>query len=125
MKICIYQDGFATFEAFMVLRIQVAFICALTPCSVVLGYERFRGWNPTTTLHGVTTLKNKTWRCFWLRKFRCSNTHSKRFPVTHIFLGFHELWRLFNSSSLSIAVCLSVPIVRVPAAQCKDTWGSP
>jgi hypothetical protein len=35
----------------------------VTSCSVVVGYQRFRGPCPTTTLNGVTTQKTSTWIC--------------------------------------------------------------
>jgi len=50
---------------------QVEFFWVVTPSSVVVRYQRFRGpfcfygplkrWYPTTTLHGVTIQKKRTW----------------------------------------------------------------
>jgi hypothetical protein len=33
----------ARFEAFMAVKIRVEFFCIVTLCSVVVGYQRFRG----------------------------------------------------------------------------------
>jgi len=51
------------------VAIQVEVFWVVTPCSVVVRYQRFRGprclylhpEGPTTTLHGVTTQKTSTW----------------------------------------------------------------
>jgi len=44
------------------MKIQVHFFRVVTPCSVVVGYQRFRGPEDggSTTLHGVTTQKTLT-----------------------------------------------------------------
>jgi hypothetical protein len=54
----------------MIFQVEVFWV--VTPCSVVVGYQRFRGsccrhlhgplerWYPTTTLHGFTTQKTST-----------------------------------------------------------------
>jgi len=53
-------------------KIKVEVFWLVTPCSVVVGYQRFRGpcclhlhplkrWYPTTTLNGVTNQKTSTW----------------------------------------------------------------
>jgi len=57
----------ANFEAFTVVMFQVEVFLALTPGSVVVGYQRFQrsvlppsSGYPTTTLNGVTTRKTST-----------------------------------------------------------------
>jgi len=57
----------------MAVKIQVEVFWGVTPCSIVVGYQRFRGsWkhqdppkrrHPTTALHGVTSQKTSAKRC--------------------------------------------------------------
>jgi hypothetical protein len=44
-EICGQKDGhdFASFEAFTAVTFQVEVVWVVTPCSVVVGYHRFRG----------------------------------------------------------------------------------
>jgi len=64
--------GHDSFETSMEVMFQVEVFWVVTPCSEVVGYQRFRGpccihlqgevkrWYPTITLHGVTTQKTST-----------------------------------------------------------------
>jgi hypothetical protein len=54
----------ARFEVFMAVKIHVEVFWVVTPCSVVVRYQRFGVWYPITTLNGVTTQKTSTSRHF-------------------------------------------------------------
>jgi len=50
----------------MGVKIQVEIFSVVTPCRVLVGYQRFRGsrylhFHPTTTLHAVTCRTTSTW----------------------------------------------------------------
>jgi len=56
-----------SFEAFMFVIFNVGGFWVMMPCSVVVGYQHFRGScclhlqrEPTTTLHNVTSQKTLT-----------------------------------------------------------------
>jgi len=69
------EEGCARFGLSRVMKIQFEFFWIAMLCSIMIGYQHFRGpcclhhqggllkcWYPTTTLHGITTHKITTWR---------------------------------------------------------------
>jgi hypothetical protein len=58
---CSVVVGYQRFRDPCCLHLQVEVFWVVTPCNVVVGYQILKRRYPTTKLHGVTTQKNSTW----------------------------------------------------------------
>jgi len=53
-------NQYARFLVFTAVKIQIEIFCVVMPCSIVVGYQRFRGWFPTATRQKTSTIMINT-----------------------------------------------------------------
>jgi hypothetical protein len=75
----LFKSTIATsFEASTAVMFQVEFFCVVTSCSVVVGYQRFRG----PRCQGVTAQKTSTWYYPTIRLKGLRNTMCNSVTIT-------------------------------------------